>query len=46
MRNGWRDALVKLEDYVWVVPYVQAESEIFFKAFFPSRKGNAGLFER
>ncbi|WP_454849552.1 toxin [Rhizobium binxianense] len=33
-----RQLLVRIEDYAWVVPYVEAEGAIFFKTFFPSRR--------
>jgi hypothetical protein len=33
-----RQLLIRLDDYIWVVPYVETEAEIFFKTFFPSRK--------
>jgi hypothetical protein len=30
--------LFKFKDYIWVVPYVKREEEIFLKTLFPSRK--------
>lgn len=30
--------LFEYEDYIWVVPYVENEGEIFLKTLFPSRK--------
>ncbi len=30
--------VVKLDDYAWVVPYVEGEDEVFLKTFFPSRR--------
>lgn len=30
--------LFKLKDYIWVVPYMEREGEIFLKTLFPSRK--------
>ena len=30
--------LFKFKDYIWVVPYVANEEEIFLKTLFPSRK--------
>lgn len=33
-----RQLLVRIEDYVWVVPYVENDAGIFFKTFFPSCK--------
>jgi hypothetical protein len=33
-----RQFVVQLDDYVWVVPYVEDSETIFFKTMFPSRK--------
>lgn len=30
--------LFEHEDYIWIVPYVEMENEIFLKTLFPSRK--------
>jgi uncharacterized DUF497 family protein len=30
--------IVKLQDYAWLVPYVETESELFLKTMIPSRK--------
>ncbi len=30
--------LLEIEEYIWVVPYVQKQNEIFLKTAFPSRK--------
>ena len=30
--------LFKFRDYVWVVPFIEREGEIFLKTLFPSRK--------
>ena len=31
---------IKIKDYVYLVPYVETEDEIFFKTIIPSRKMN------
>jgi len=33
-----RQLLVRIEGYVYVIPYVLTENAIFFKTMFPSRK--------
>lgn len=33
-----RQLLVVIEGYIYVVPYVENEEEVFFKTFYPSRK--------
>ena len=35
---GQKVAIVKIEDYVYLVPYVQEKDEIFLKTIIPSRK--------
>ena len=30
--------LVEIDDYIYVVPFVESEDEIFFKTIYPSRK--------
>lgn len=35
---GQKIAAVRIEDYVYLVPYVQKSDEIFFKTIIPSRK--------
>jgi uncharacterized DUF497 family protein len=35
---GQRVFVVKMRDYVWLVPFVETESEIFLKTIIPSRK--------
>lgn len=30
--------LFEYKEYIWVVPYVESEKEIFLKTLFPSRK--------
>lgn len=30
--------VVEINDYIYLVPFVEDESEVFFKTFFPSRK--------
>ncbi|MHB8880616.1 MAG: hypothetical protein ACYC69_03785 [Thermodesulfovibrionales bacterium] len=35
---GQKIATVRIEDYVYLVPYVQTSDEIFLKTIIPSRK--------
>jgi uncharacterized DUF497 family protein len=35
---GQRIFVVKMRDYVWLVPFVESENEIFLKTIIPSRK--------
>lgn len=35
---GQKTATVRIEDYVYLVPYVQESNEIFLKTIIPSRK--------
>lgn len=35
---GQKVAIVKIEDYVYLIPYVQEKDEIFLKTIIPSRK--------
>jgi len=35
---GQKIATVRIEDYVYLVPYVQENDEIFLKTIIPSRK--------
>lgn len=36
--KGQRIFIVKMRDYVWLVPFVESEDEIFLKTIIPSRK--------
>lgn len=36
--RGQRIFIVKIRDYVWLVPFVESENEIFLKTIIPSRK--------
>lgn len=36
--DGQRIFVVKLRDYVWLVPFVESDDEIFLKTMIPSRK--------
>lgn len=36
--NGQRIFVVKMGDYVWLVPFVESDNEIFLKTIIPSRK--------
>lgn len=37
-RKNQNILLFRLADYIWVVPYVMRDDEIFLKTLFPSRK--------
>lgn len=37
-RANQRILLFVIHDYIWVVPYVENDGEIFLKTLFPSRK--------
>jgi len=41
-----RMLLVQIERYVYVVPYVETESELFLKTIIPSRKATKEYFGR
>lgn len=36
--SGQRVFVVNIRDYVWLVPFVESEDEIFMKTIIPSRK--------
>ncbi len=36
--GGQRIFVVKIRDYVWLVPFVETEDEMFLKTIIPSRK--------
>lgn len=38
---GQKEAVVVIDDYAYVVPYVEDEEEIFLKTIIPSRKATA-----
>ena len=40
---GQMISLVEVDDYVYLVPFVEAESEIFLKTIIPSRKATRQL---
>lgn len=37
---GQKIALVRIDDYVYLVPYVENDEEIFLKTIIPSRKAS------
>lgn len=41
-----RQLVVEIEDYAWVVPYVEGSEEVFLKTFFPSRKATREYLRR
>jgi len=36
--RGQRMFVVKIQDYAWLVPFVETEDEVFLKTVIPSRK--------
>jgi uncharacterized DUF497 family protein len=38
---GQKEAIIAIDDYAYVVPYVENEEEIFLKTIIPSRKATA-----
>jgi uncharacterized DUF497 family protein len=36
--KGQRLFVVKIQDYAWLVPFVETEDEVFLKTIIPSRK--------
>lgn len=36
--KGQRIFIIRMRDYVWLVPFVESENEIFLKTIIPSRK--------
>jgi len=43
---GQRVFVVKLQDYVWLVPFVETGDEIFLKTIIPSRKATKRYMRR
>jgi uncharacterized DUF497 family protein len=37
---GQRISMVQVDDYVYAVPFIESETEIFLKTIIPSRKAN------
>ncbi len=37
-RREQKMLVVWFRDYIWVAPYVESQSEVFLKTFYPSRK--------
>ena len=37
-REGQNIMLFRYKRYIWIVPYVESENEIFLKTLYPSRK--------
>ena len=43
---GQRVFVISLQDYVWLVPFVETEDEIFLKTIIPSRKATKRYLKR
>lgn len=41
-----RQLIVEIDDYAWVVPYVQEGTRLFLKTIYPSRKAKKRYLER
>jgi uncharacterized DUF497 family protein len=39
--EGQRIFIIQIRDYAWLIPFVETETEIFFKTIIPSRKATA-----
>ena len=43
---GQRMMVLNIEDYIYLVPYVESEEEIFLKTIIPSRKATKKYLEK
>lgn len=43
---GQRMLVLNIEDYIYLVPYVESEDEIFLKTIIPSRKATKNYLEK
>lgn len=44
--SNQRMLVVQIDDYAWLVPYVETEDEIFLKTIIPSRKATRKFLQR
>jgi len=44
--QGQRMFIVKIEDYAYLVPFVESEEEVFLKTIIPSRKATKKYLKR
>jgi len=44
--SGQRMMVFNIEDYIYLVPYVESEDEIFLKTIIPSRKATKNYLEK
>jgi len=44
--SGQRMMVLNIDDYIYLVPYVEDEDEIFLKTIIPSRKATKDYLER
>lgn len=44
--SGQRMMVFNIEDYIYLVPYIESEDEIFLKTIFPSRKATKNYLEK
>ena len=43
---GQRILVVRIDDYAWLVPYVENDTELFLKTIIPSRKATRKFLRR
>ena len=44
--SGQRMIVINIEDYIYLVPYIESEDEIFLKTIIPSRKATKKYLEK
>ena len=44
--SGQRIMVFNIEDYIYLVPYIESEDEIFLKTIIPSRKATKNYLEK
>ncbi len=44
--SGQRMMVFNIDDYIYLVPYIETEDEIFLKTIFPSRKATSIYLEK
>ena len=44
--SGQRMMVLNIKDYIYLVPYIESENEIFLKTIIPSRKATKNYLEK
>lgn len=44
--KGQRIFVIEIREYVWIIPFVESENEIFLKTIIPSRKETKKYLEK